>query len=324
MSRPVQGALRDVFRVSRYARDLVGEIGLGHLRLGEGEEAAAAFGGQAAFTDINPRFAGERFELKPGDVILQRGMAHNSAAIARIGDVDLQFSHVAIVARDDDGSPVIVEALIEDGAVVTPLEEALAHAVGRAIVFRHHDDYLAERASELIRDHVKAANAREDIRYPLRFHDGVGQSTRTCSARTSCDWLSRWHQRPMCSCRPMRPCWTCETAISCNASAVTARQTFAPGDLELEPDFDVVAEWRDYRITSELRLKDMIMTKLFEWMELHDYNFRPTLLDPNSGISRSTFDQAAIDGCRSGAARVSVRFRPTCQPGPSGQSRCCI
>ncbi len=47
--------------------------------------------------------------------------------------------------------------------------------------------------------------------------------------------------------------------------------------MELEPEFDVVAEWRDYRITSELRLKDMIMTKLFEWMELHDYRFHPTM-----------------------------------------------
>jgi hypothetical protein len=55
---------------------------------------------------------------------------------------------------------------------------------------------------------------------------------------------------------------------------VTARETFAPGDIDLEPDFDLVAEWQDYRVTSDLRLQDMVMTKLLEWMEAHDYRFR--------------------------------------------------
>ena len=48
---------------------------------------------------------------------------------------------------------------------------------------------------------------------------------------------------------------------------VTAEQTFAPGDIDLDPRFDLVAEWQDYRLTSTLRLQDMLMTKLLEWME---------------------------------------------------------
>jgi hypothetical protein len=56
---------------------------------------------------------------------------------------------------------------------------------------------------------------------------------------------------------------------------VTATETFAPGDMELAHEFDVVAEWRDFRVTSELRIKDMIMTKLFEWSELYGYRFHP-------------------------------------------------
>ena len=63
-----------------------------------------------------------------------------------------------------------------------------------------------------------------------------------------------------------------------NRIGVRAVETFAPGDMELEPEFDVVAEWRDFRTTSGLRLQDVLMDKLFEWMDLHDYRFRETLV----------------------------------------------
>ena len=58
---------------------------------------------------------------------------------------------------------------------------------------------------------------------------------------------------------------------------VTATETFAPGDMELEPHFDVVAEWQDYRATSSLRLQDMIMDKFFEWMDTGGYRFKEDL-----------------------------------------------
>ena len=53
---------------------------------------------------------------------MMRGMHHNSAAIARIGDVDSQFSHLAIVHTDDGGKQWVVEALIEEGSVIHSLE----------------------------------------------------------------------------------------------------------------------------------------------------------------------------------------------------------
>ena len=56
---------------------------------------------------------------------------------------------------------------------------------------------------------------------------------------------------------------------------ITADVSFAPGDMELETQFYAIAEWRDYRKTSRMRLMDMVMVKLFEWMEHHGYVFRP-------------------------------------------------
>jgi hypothetical protein len=277
MTRPVQSVLRDVLRSVRYGRDLLGEIHLRHPRLPPGGVPCEAFGGPEDFLDVNPDFARAPLELEPGDVVLQRGTANNSAAIARIGDVDSQYSHLAIVAEDGDGRPVMVEALIEDGSILTPMQTALAHGVGRAVLFRHRDRELARWASILVRDHVVRSDGRRgprilyDFSMQLEGYDGL-----------YCAKLVRLAYSMASSGAYRLP--TYPTLLDMRNRdfieriGVTALETFAPGDMELEPAFDVVAEWADYRLTSELRLKDMIMTKLFEWMETQDFRFRPTLL----------------------------------------------
>jgi hypothetical protein len=275
MTRPVQISLRNVFRAARYARDLVGEIGLGHPRLPKGQVTHAGFSGPDFYLLARSEHRRGALDLRPGDVILQRGMAHNSAAIARIGDVDSQFSHIAMVARDRNGALVIVEALIEEGAIVAPVDKALDHGLGRAILFRHRDSALAERASEMIRDTVLGADGETHPRMLYDFSmELAGYYELYCAklVRLAFSMASTG------ACRlPTFPTrLDMKNRDFVGRIGVTATETFAPGDMELEPDFEIVAEWRDYRITSELRLKDMIMLKLFEWMETFDYRFRPS------------------------------------------------
>lgn len=278
MSREVQKGLRDVFSVCRYAGDMIGEVHLGHPRLGEHAHPLPAFTGLLLNTQVNPLFAtGNVLAFQDGDVILMRGMRHNSAAIARIGDIDSQFSHIAMVHIDEAGRPWVVEALIEDGAVVNPLEYSLGHDLGRAILFRHRDAGLAVRAAKFIRDRV----ARSRKNFMLRIHYDFsmrleGYRRLFCSklVRQAFDVASRE--------RIKLPSYKTELAMKnrdfFHRIGVTASETFAPGDIELEPDFDVVAEWRDFRVTSDLRLQDMLMDKLFEWMDAHGYRFSETFV----------------------------------------------
>jgi hypothetical protein len=274
MIHPVQLALRDVFRAARYAGDLVGEIGERHPRRDSGEPTLPAFGGPASYTDINPRFAGAPLTFEPGDVVLQRGMHHNSAAIARIGDVDSQFSHVSIVARDPDGQLCMVEALIEDGSLLTPMQHALAHGIGRAVLFRHRDRALAQAASEAIYDYVAARGGDRRVLYDFTM-ELEGYRLLFCAKLVRLAYSMASTADVQLPAYPTR--LDMRNRDFLDRIGVTAVETFAPGDMELESDFDIVAEWRDLRVTSELRLKDMIMTKLFEWMERYDYRFRSTL-----------------------------------------------
>ena len=206
-----------------------------------------------------------------------RGSAYNSAAIARIGDVDTQFSHVGMIHVDSDGHHSVVEALIEDGAVITPLEHALDCGIGRAVLYRCRDGELARRAADLIFEHVKKSHGALSRRIVYDFSMELpGYKKLYCSklVRQAFDMASNG--------AVMVPAFTTRLHMNnrdfFDRIGVTADQTFAPGDIDLDPRFDLVAEWQDYRLTSTLRLQDMLMTKLLEWMERRGFVFEEDIV----------------------------------------------
>jgi Permuted papain-like amidase enzyme, YaeF/YiiX, C92 family len=270
MTRDVQKALRDVFRVTRYATDLLGELHIGHDKLPAGAKPARGFTGTNLNVLVNPAYhTGDDIAFRSGDVIVVRGQAHNSAAIARIGDIDSQFSHVGIVHAGPDGTPVFVEALIESGSVVSPLADALDHGLGRAILFRYRDADLAARAAHAIHAKVSKRKMRRiwyDFTMTLEGYRNL-----------YCSKLVRLAFLLASKGDVALPAYTTRLARKnrdfLDRVGVKAVETFAPGDLEIDPRFDIVAEWADYRVTSSLRNQDMIATKLFEFMETDGYVF---------------------------------------------------
>jgi hypothetical protein len=272
MTHDVQAALRDVFRVTRYATDMLGELNIGHDMLVDTDHPRRGFTGRDANVLVNPAFhTGGDLAFQSGDVVLVRGRAHNSAAIARIGDVDSQFSHVGVVYVDPQGRSLMVQALIESGAVISPLETALDHGLGRAIVFRHRDDTLARRAATLIHNHVKRRKGLRHIWYDFTMKlDGYRSLYCSKLVRQAFEMASAGEVR--------LPAYTTRLDMKnrdfLDRVGVTTIETFAPGDLEIDPRFDIVAEWQDYRVTPSLRHQDLIATKLFEFMELHGYTFK--------------------------------------------------
>ena len=102
---------------------------------------------------------------------------------------------------------------------------------------------------------------------------------------------------------------------------VKARETFAPGDMDIEPHFDLVAEWQDYRVTSRLRMQDMLMTKLFEWMEHRDWRFKEDwTIRTISLLGR--FSTHLSEDARALVGSVVPKIPPTCAGGQLPPSPC--
>jgi hypothetical protein len=279
MTKPVQAALRDVFRILRYAVDMLGEAASAFEKLAPHEKPRRAFTGESQNTHVHPAYAGAgNIAFRSGDVLVVRGRAHNSAAIARIGDVDTQFSHTGVVHIDDSGNHWMVEALIEDGAVINTLEHSLGHGVGRAVLYRHKDAVLAARAARLI--HARVAKSHRGWwarRIPYDFSMRL-KGTR----QLFCSKLVHVAFKDASRGQVMLPPYTTRLDMKnrdfFEGIGVKATETYAPGDIDIDPSFDLVAEWQDYRVTSDLRMQDMIMTKVFAWMESDNARFQPDWL----------------------------------------------
>lgn len=277
--RPAQSALRNVFRIARYASDMLGEIAAGNPRLAPGEASKRGFSGVDHNTLVHPAWDdGNDIPFRSGDVILMRGSAHNSAAIARIGDVDSQFSHIAIVYIDPEGKHWMVEALIEDGSVINTLDHVLHHGLGRAVLYRFRDPEIAARAAKLAHDRVLASKTGAAAHIPYDF-------TMRLKGRRKlfCAKLVAQAYEDASNGQVRLPAFKTRLDLNHNRAffksiGVKARETFAPGDIDLDPRFDLVAEWQDYRMTPALRRQDMIMTKFFEWMEKRGYRFKEDFL----------------------------------------------
>ena len=278
MTEGAPRAVRDAMRVLRYTIDIVGEVANDYQRIDENATPFPMFGGPAGWTLMHPGLGeGTSVDFRAGDVLLVRGRLSNSAAIARIGDVDAQFSHVGIVHGEPASGQWLVEALIEDGSVITPLEEVLNHGLGRAMLFRHRDPVLARNAASYAADRVRGAQGTPWGWTPYDFSmEMEGEDRFFCSKLVRYGYVGA-------SDGALAHLPTFPTRLSMknrdffDRLGVTAVDTFAPADFEVEPVFDVVAEWRDYRVTSALRMQDLVMSKLFDWMEDHGYRFKEGL-----------------------------------------------
>lgn len=279
MTPDVVQRLRDVFRILRYVSDMVGEISIGNARA-EAHAALPGFSGKDYNTLVNWKFydkSKDYLTFRSGDVLLVRGQAHNSAAIARIGDVDSQFSHTGIVYIDSFGRHYMVESLIEDGAVITPLEDALKHGIVRAALYRHKDAYLASVSAKAIHDYVAKHQGffARPIRYDFSMRPDGGR-------HLFCSKLVRLAYAMGSGGAYKVPTYMTRMSFKnrdfLDRIGVKTVETYAPADIDLEPNFDLVCEWQDYRETANVRLQDFTLDKLFEWMEVYGYRFQETAL----------------------------------------------
>ena len=275
LNRETVWAIRDLFRIARYGADMLGEVGIRNERLGPGETTRRGFTGHDYNTLVHPKFDnGRNISFQSGDVLLMRGSAHNSAAIARIGDVDTQFSHLAIIYIDNEYKHWVVEAPIEDGSVITTLEHVLHHPLGRAVLYRHKDPALAARAAKMVHDRVLATKTGFASHIPYDFTMRLRGRKKLFCAK-----LVRQAFQDASGGKVKLPEFKTRLVQGKNRAffrdiGVKAKETFAPGDIDLDTSFDLVAEWQDYRVTPRLRRQDMIMTKMFEWMETRGYEFK--------------------------------------------------
>lgn len=273
--------VRATVRALRYVEDYLVEVEE-FTHKGTGEEVQfTTLVGEAPYFLVNPKFKFEGAEsLRGGDVILSRGNAYSSAAIARIGTSDAQFSHLSLVHQAEDGSLHTSEAHIEVGSLGEPIQTHIDQGNARTVVFRFSDPVTAQKAGEIMYKKVKAKqNQKKNIPYDFGM-DYADNSTLFCSEiiydgyKQASDGELDVPVHKTKFAKGAIP-FLQKLGIKIDETNIDSFDTFGPGDIEFDPRFELVAEWRNPAKMKDTRTKDMILTKIFEWMETKGYEFRP-------------------------------------------------
>jgi len=234
--------------------------------------------------------------IEAGDLLLSRGEAFTSAVISRIGAVDNQFSHIAIVYEDDGtimgqkGRKYVVESVFNPGLQIIPLEEYMQHAKARWAIFRLSNvknegategKKIAVEASKWLA--WKAKNENICYNFTMNMHDEqcmfCSQSValaieHVCAQKDmKCESFPSYQNPLMFSFPLAYTSYKPDQNPLMRMLNMTVRETFAPADVEVDPRLDFVAEYRNLGFIESARMYDMIFTKMFQWMETGEYKF---------------------------------------------------
>lgn len=272
LSKSCIGKIRKAFRYSRFMEEFITEtaINLSNKPIVANNHD---FSQQKYQFYLNPQY--KRFQIKSGDILLLRTSSFVSATIARLGDEDGQFSHAAMIYVDNEGEKKVIESTIQSGVIITSYEEWRAnnhHA--RAILFRHHNEALAKKAAQKIFDAIQIRwESNNLILYDFKMNDSDPGSLYCSELIQYAFQLAGDNKIPT-----FRTSFKAFTGHSfLNELTINTEQAFSPGDLEIEPEINLVAEWRNYNDTRLARLQDVLQTQTLKWMSHKDYYLKGTI-----------------------------------------------
>lgn len=276
---------------------------------------------------------------RSGDVFLVRGEAFTGAIISRIGGNDNQFSHLAIIYEEKDGSVMgpenigkkyVVESIPDKGLYILPLEEFMDMAKARLVLFRlKHlnkagltpSGEVGHIAARYMAQHATTRLVKYNFTMDMSLNDGTmksvfcsqawaeGMSFACTQPGVICEDLSEFVNPDR---KDMVPnpgklvsaqyplIWT-HVPVKENQLvqllSIEVDESFSPGDVEMDPRLDLVADFKYYPKINSARGYDMIFSKIFQWIEKGGYSFNeasPFILSISQSVMAVTDNLNAL------------------------------
>jgi len=214
--------------------------------------------------------------LHSGDILVSRGGAPTSALIARGSDYPGNFSHVALFyVTPQTGKGLIIEALIEYGVVITPLEDYFKDKKLRILVLRLRPGLPAlaanpQLAHEAAQGAYKQATSRHipyDFAMDYQNHEQMFCSEVVYAAYKA-KGVELWPALSHIS-APGTVAWLADFGVRHFI-------TQCPADLEYDPSLAVAGEWRDFKTLFKDHVDNAVTDAMLESADkgmAMDYNW---------------------------------------------------
>ncbi|MGZ3805399.1 MAG: hypothetical protein ACXVB4_14380 [Pseudobdellovibrionaceae bacterium] len=211
-----------------------------------------------------------KFDFQAGDLMLARGISFTSAIITQISDNRSHFSHVVFVDKIAKNQTAgTIESYIGSGVKHYEMNFALKNENVRLLVLRPKDAILGQRATVFAN---KAAASHVPYDYAMDFKD---------YSALSCVELSIYAYDKASNGTLKLPLYPAQLTLNntdfLNKMELKKGPLITPDDLETDPNFDLVLDWKDYRLVRDSRHKDAILSEMMRWMNDLHYNFHWTV-----------------------------------------------
>ncbi len=266
--------VRNLLRALRYLEESVAVAGV-RPKAFDPKNPAPYLSGPAPYLQLSPRAKDMQFprDLKSGDVLVSRGNAPTSALIARLGDTDGQFSHAALVYVAPKSKRVyVMEEHIEVGSTLRPYEEYVRDQNFRVTVYRHRDERLATDAARLMMERLYSPHNPNVVPYDfgMKMDDS---SEMFCTEIIYEAFKMASHGKVRIG--RYQTTFNPKNRDLLDRFGIQTDSMYAPSDMEVEPDFELLGEWRDLSRVIMNQMMDAVLTKMLEWGD-RGYRFDPS------------------------------------------------
>jgi hypothetical protein len=161
-----------------------------------------------------------------------------------------------------------IESYVGVGVAFYDFDFALKNENARILWLRNKDKNLARLASSKISKMVKdRLDQNNPIKYDyeLNFKDPTTMSCAEVS-QVAYEMASEGQFKI-----PYYPNEISGAESLVSRLKIAPGPTYEPGDMEIDPRFELMGEFQDLRLTRDSRQKDAIMSEIFRWMNDYDY-----------------------------------------------------
>lgn len=283
--------LRELISRARHLQDDIG-VAL----LAGGQNSAEPFKGELSVQKV----AGFRFpeDMKTGDIMLSRGTNMMGSIAARMSETPGDYSHLGMVYRDPETQEVFILASDSGvGAGVEPLNKFLSGRA-RLIVMRYQDPELAEKAARLMR-----AKLQNKVPYDYEMNSDDDSALYCTEVAAAGFKMAGQVKVPL---QMSRLPAAGRTRVYSDIG-IASQYVFFPQDLEVDPRFEVMAEWTDYSKIGEMNKIDAVYGKMAQWMDKENYTFTKNILNQGIGAILSSLARKKISESAGGLGGLNIR-----------------
>jgi len=266
---------RDIFHMLRDGEDYLGDFAYSVKALNPSEmdfqKEPVPILDRKAYPPyfVRPDLDDATFKFRSGDLMIARGVSFISAIISQISDNRSHFSHVVFVdVNEKTQTPSTIESYVGSGVKPYEINFALKNENARLLVLRPKDATLGARATSFAN---KAVAAKTPYDYAMDFNDPKAMS---------CVEVAVYAYNQASQGQVKIPVYPALLNLNnddfLQKMSLKRGNLITPDDLETDPNFDLVLDWRDYRLVRDSRHKDAILSELMRWMSDLHYNFHLT------------------------------------------------